>query len=449
MAAPVVAGIAADVWEAHPAYTAEQIGACVKSTAGANGRYEFGQDAYPLFATPQVPFTGAGLPIVDAEAAVECGTYVPRNVSPPTAADQEGHAPPYVGDTLAANEGTWTGRPTSYTYKWEGCPPSGPCSAIAGATGTTYTVTASELGDGIQVAVTASNSAGPSSPAASALTGAVEVEPPPKPKVEANGPTTGPEGLDIPITAEPCTGTATQSAWLKIYYGQRFIEEWTYTGELQIELQTGGPLFNYAPEGVSQVSFKCALRKREGAPEEQVEWSDPGFSMDVTGPTQPVALGSLEVEAGETVTTQDGAPTGPSPCPDISPYKWQWIEIGTDLPEDGFAIYSGNLARFPATTPVSQYAFHFPEGTPAGHYYVEVNCTTFQEHAAPIEFGYLGYAYVKVGMKEAASAVGPSASLANPAGGGLLPALPVAGSAPDLVLRGLDAGSGRAETRTW
>jgi hypothetical protein len=407
MAAPVVAGIAADVWEAHPTYTAEQIGACVKSTAGANGRYEFGQDAYPLFAAPQVPFTGAGLPIVDAEAAVECGTYVPRNVSPPTAADQEGHLLPYVGDALAASEGTWTGRPTSYTYKWEGCPSSGPCSAIAGATGSTYTVKASELGDGIRVAVTASNSAGPSSPASSAVTGAVEVEPPPRPKVEANGPTMGPEGLDIPITAEPCTGTATQSAWLKIYYGPRFIEEWTYTGELQIELQTGGPLFNYAPEGVSQISFKCVLRKREGSPEEVVEWTDSGFPIDVTGPDVPVALSSFEVEPGQAITTSDGAPDGLTPCPNIAPYTWQYVEIGTDLPEDGFAIYSGNLARFTASTPTSQYTFSFPEGTPAGHYFVEVNCTAYQAGALPIDYGYLDYAYVKVGHPETDAAAEP------------------------------------------
>lgn len=397
MSAPVVAGIAADVWEAHPSDTAEQIGKCIKSTAGADGRYAFGVDSYPLGFAPYVPFTGEALPIVDAQAAVECGTYVPRNVSPPTVADQEGHVPPYVGDTLVASEGRWTGQPTSYTYTWERCLPSGSCSVIAGAAASTYTVGSSDLGDGIRVLVTASNSAGPSSPTPSTDTGAVQVEPPPRPRVEVNGPTTGPEGLDIPITAASCTGTATQSAWLKIYYGQRFIEEWTYTGELQIELQTGGPLFNYAPEGVSQVSFQCVLRKQEGSSEQEIEWSDPGFSMNITGPDVPVALSSLEVEPGQTITTSDGAPDGPTPCPDIAPYTWQYVEIGTDLPEDGFAIYDGNLARFSAATSASQYQFSFPAGTPAGYYFVEVNCTTYQNDALPIDYGYLDYAYVKVG----------------------------------------------------
>jgi hypothetical protein len=229
------------------------------------------------------------------------------------------------------------------------------------------------------------------------------VEPPPRPKVEVNGPTTGPEGLDIPITAAPCTGTATQSAWLKIYYGQHFIEEWTYTGELQIELQTGGPLFNYAPEGVSQVSFQCVLRKREGPQEQEIEWSSPGFSMDITGPDVPVALSSLEVEPGQTITTSDGAPDGPTPCPDIAPYTWQYVEIGTDLPEDGFAIYDGNLARFNVGEPASQYTFSFPQGTPAGYYFVEVDCTAYQQGALPIDYGYLDYAYVKVGHPKAST----------------------------------------------
>jgi hypothetical protein len=76
------------------------------------------------------------------------------------------------------------------------------------------------------------------------------------------------------------------------------------------------------------------------------------------------------------------------------------VEIGTDLPEDGFTIYSGNLARYDAGTAASQYTFSFPEGTPAGYYYVAVDCTTYQEHAAPIVYGYLGYADVKVGHPE-------------------------------------------------
>lgn len=100
-------------------------------------------------------------------------------------------------------------------------------------------------------------------------------------------------------------------------------------------------------------------------------------------------------------TTSDGAPDGPTPCPNIAPYTWQYVEIGTDLPEDGFAIYDGNLARFSAGTPASQYTFSFPEGTPAGYYFVEVNCTAYQQGAPPIDYGYLDYAHVKVGHPEA------------------------------------------------
>jgi hypothetical protein len=178
-AAPVVAGIAADVWELHPTDKADEIGKCIKFTAGADGRYTKGQDAYPLWyehapthpLEPQVPFTGEEPPIVDAEAAVECGAYVPRNVTPPTIV--VGGTSPYVGETLVATDGRWTGQPTSYAYTWEDCPASGACSVIAGANESTYKITAGDLEYGIRVTVKASNHAGPSAPATSLPTSPV------------------------------------------------------------------------------------------------------------------------------------------------------------------------------------------------------------------------------------------------------------------------------------
>jgi hypothetical protein len=64
-----------------------------------------------------------------------------------------------VGATLSASMGTWAGTPPlSYTIQWLRCAPS--CTAIPGAIGATYTLTASDRGDKIAALVSAANSAG-------------------------------------------------------------------------------------------------------------------------------------------------------------------------------------------------------------------------------------------------------------------------------------------------
>ena len=78
------------------------------------------------------------------------------------------------GSVLSAHHGGWTNSPTSYAIQWTRCDGTGnSCSAIAGATGATYTPTAADVGGTILVAETASNAGGASAQALSALTGAV------------------------------------------------------------------------------------------------------------------------------------------------------------------------------------------------------------------------------------------------------------------------------------
>jgi hypothetical protein len=75
--------------------------------------------------------------------------------------------------TLTANEGTWTGTPTSFGYVWSRCDASGNnCAAIASATAKTYTVQAADVGSTIRVSVTAKNADG-SGQATSAQTAVV------------------------------------------------------------------------------------------------------------------------------------------------------------------------------------------------------------------------------------------------------------------------------------
>jgi Ig domain of plant-specific actin-binding protein len=66
-----------------------------------------------------------------------------------------------VGSTLTANPGTWTGTSVTFTYQWRRCDTSGNnCTAISGATGTTYVVATQDVGQTIRVAVTGTDPTG-------------------------------------------------------------------------------------------------------------------------------------------------------------------------------------------------------------------------------------------------------------------------------------------------
>ena len=78
----------------------------------------------------------------------------------------------YETDDLTATAGTWSGAGVlTPSYQWEACTPSGGCGAITGATGTTYHLTAGEIGKTVRVVVTeTSDQWGASTPIASAQT---------------------------------------------------------------------------------------------------------------------------------------------------------------------------------------------------------------------------------------------------------------------------------------
>ena len=61
-----------------------------------------------------------------------------------------------VGEELAADDGTWTNSPTSFTYEWQRCDADGTgCAAISGSTAKTYGVRLVDLGFRLRVEVTA------------------------------------------------------------------------------------------------------------------------------------------------------------------------------------------------------------------------------------------------------------------------------------------------------
>ncbi len=77
------------------------------------------------------------------------------------------------GDALSVSNGAWDNNPTGYSYAWEDCDSSGNnCAAISGATSSSYTLQASDVGTTIVAVVTASNSGG-ANPATSGVVGPV------------------------------------------------------------------------------------------------------------------------------------------------------------------------------------------------------------------------------------------------------------------------------------
>ena len=115
--------------------------------------------------------TGGSTPADSAQTGTVAGVTPPGNTALPVVSGTAEQ-----GDTLTTSNGSWSGSPTSYGYQWQRC--SSSCSNISGATSSSYTLAAADVGDTVRSVVTATN-AGGSTPADSAQTGTVSAPPAP------------------------------------------------------------------------------------------------------------------------------------------------------------------------------------------------------------------------------------------------------------------------------
>jgi hypothetical protein len=92
-------------------------------------------------------------------ASTAAALSAPRNLSAPTIAGKA-----TVAAKLSASPGTWSNSPTSYTYKWMRCDPTGAkCAGTTGGSSAIYTITPADAGATLRVTVSAYNAAGHSS----------------------------------------------------------------------------------------------------------------------------------------------------------------------------------------------------------------------------------------------------------------------------------------------
>jgi Ig domain of plant-specific actin-binding protein len=92
------------------------------------------------------------------EVVTGAGPGAPQNTARPTIT---GSGDPRVGEELTAENGTWTGSPTSFAYQWQRCDVDAvSCFNVTGATGKTYGVRIADLGFRLRVVVRATNARG-------------------------------------------------------------------------------------------------------------------------------------------------------------------------------------------------------------------------------------------------------------------------------------------------
>lgn len=130
----------------------------------------------------------------------------PTNTAAPTISGT-----PRVGETLTANNGSWTNNPTTYQYQWQRCDGVGAsCTNVTGAVERTYLLTAADARRTMRVRLLAVNADGSGS-ARSAATALVTASP--APQNTARPTISGDARVGEQLTAEEGTWTNTPTGY--------------------------------------------------------------------------------------------------------------------------------------------------------------------------------------------------------------------------------------------
>ena len=157
------------------------INAVVTATNGGGSASATSANTAPVAAAPAPPAPAA-----------------PTNATPPTISGDT-----TVGATLTVDTGAWSDPQATLTVAWQRCAADGSaCTVIDGAAGTTYVLTAADIGSTIEAVVTATN-AGGSATATSAATAAIADVPAPPPAPDATvAPASTPDAAAAPAGSD-------------------------------------------------------------------------------------------------------------------------------------------------------------------------------------------------------------------------------------------------------
>ena len=141
----------------------------------------------------------------DQIAAHYTATLLPTVLSPPVLAPLAGVR---EGDTLTVTPASYSGA-TGSSREWQRCDTDGACSAIAGVTGTTFTLATVDVGHSIQVQETANNASGSVSVISDATDPVLALPPvtPTDPVSPTDPVTTTDPGTTTPTSPTPTTNT--------------------------------------------------------------------------------------------------------------------------------------------------------------------------------------------------------------------------------------------------
>jgi hypothetical protein len=222
--------------------------------------------------------------------------------------------------TLTSSAGTWTGSPTiTYSYQWELCNGKGEsCSAISGATSSTYVLGHGDVGSALRVVVTATNSAGSASKSSEASS-VVAASPP----ADVSPPTivgTAEEGQTL--SATPGTWSGSEPLEYTSYAWKR-----CKAGSCQPISGASGPTDTSYVLTAADVWFtiEVTVTARNSVSEASAT-SEPTREITAVAPQNtapPVIAGAAQ--SGQTLTASTGTWSGTTPLT----YSYLWEECNS------------------------------------------------------------------------------------------------------------------------
>ena len=238
----------------------------------------------------------------------------PVNSAPPTIPGTAAK-----GVALTANPGSWTNDPATFLYQWEDCDTSGEnCTSISGANDQSYTPTSGDVGDTLEVQVTASDVSATSAPADSAPTAVVLATPP----------------VPVSTSAPTISGNTTQGQTLSEAHGSWTNTPTSYAYQWE-DCDSAGNNCTAIPGATNQTytltdsdvgdTIRVQETASNGGDSSPATSAATGVVQAVSSPptapsnsSPPVVSGTTT--AGQTLTTSTGAWEG---TPPIS-YAYQW-----------------------------------------------------------------------------------------------------------------------------